>query len=341
MRKKNYFSHIKFYILFIGLYQFISFCHVLSLDIALLTLEGFSGEFSFAQKVRQAGENIGWSVEIYDIQQTGELDDRDYDLVINLIPYEYYHPRCKNYLTIFHPRHHFFDKVGTLAKKYGSYDGYLLTYEPKANDMSFGEGSGLRFMKWYPTVQSREYVQVDPSSLFFICSKWGARGKGKKYLKFQNLLGQQSYTRFYGAEEFGKIYPKAYKGPIPFDGQSVFHTIADAGVCLVLHSRSHLRSGLPSGRIFEAAASSAVIISDANPFVEETFGSSVLYIDVNKKKAKDVFKEIDNQMKWIRANKSLALEKAKRSHEIFMNSYTLEKQLLRLEEFHNSMTQTP
>jgi phosphoglycerol transferase len=107
-----------------------------------------------------------------------------------------------------------------------------------------------------------------------------------------------------------------------------------AGVALVLHSGSHLRSHTITSRIFEAAAASCVIICDEHKFVKDNFGDSVLYIDVTKS-PEEIFKQIDTHMQWILANPEKAIELARRSHKIFVDNFTLEKEVDKIKKFYD------
>lgn len=96
------------------------------------------------------------------------------------------------------------------------------------------------------------------------------------------------------------------------------------GISLVLHNGGHLQNKAPSGRIFEAAAAAAVIISDEHAFVKREFKNSVLYIDHRKF---DLFSQIEKHMQWIKANPEKARAMAEKAHQIFLQKFTLEDQL--------------
>lgn len=298
--------------------------------IALLVKPNYKGELSFAYRIQAACRNIAWKADLIYLKNSQDLHGKDYDFVINFAPGIYEHPKCNNYLAIFHPKHHFFKQPEVLKDKFCSYDGYLLTYEP--------ESFPYPFMLWYPSVQHREYQTVNPLHLFYVCSSWGNRLQNKTFQNFLNLLEQEDYTRFYGKKLFRELYPRSYQGEISFDANSLLDCMARAGVALVLHSTDHNEYSLPSGRIFEAAASSCVIICDQNAFVQEHFGNSILYIDTSET-GSSIFHQIQNHMMWIWENKRDALEKARRAHEIYKSKFLLEDQLLRLEVFHNQISQ--
>lgn len=298
--------------------------------IAVLMRTGYRGEFSFAHRLKAAGQNINWDIDIFDINNC-DLGNASYDFVINLVYGEYKKPKCKNYLAVFHPEHHFFDDNGHLTGFYRLYDGYLITYPFDMFKDPFP------CMSWYPTVHKREFQIVSLKYLFHICPAWGNRLLDSKFKKLLSLLEKQPYVRLYGHPYFREVYPKGYKGEIPYDSDSLYRLASEAGVNLVIHSDEHNRCKLPSGRIFEAAASSTVIISDDNAFVREHFGDSVLYIDTTKS-ARSIFQQVSKHWNWIRGNREKALKKARASYSIYRNKFLLEDQLIRLGEFHDQLT---
>ena len=147
-----------------------------------------------------------------------------------------------------------------------------------------------------------------------------------------SLLDQNDWLQVYGPEERWGFIPHSLKGMLPFDGISIRKAIQEAGIALVLHSSRHLGIGAPSARVFEAAAASAVIISDMHPFIMREFGGSVLYVD-HRKNGEEMFKQIKSHMEWIRLHPEEAKELAYRSHKIFLEKFTLESELLKLSDF--------
>lgn len=305
--------------------------------VAFLIRPDFRGENALAYRLQSASHNLHWEADIIDIAHPEILEQKTYDFVINLCPGFYKHPKCKNYMAIFDPIHHYFSRKGRLERLYRDYDGYLLAYSPDSADKNFNAPNLLPYMKWYPSVQSHEYKKVDPKYLFHLCCIWGNRFEGEKFRRFFGLLDKEPYMRIYGPELLQPYYPQSYQSTIPFDSGTISTIAADAGVTLVLHSSIHNVYGLPSGRIFEAAAASTVIICDENAFVREHFGNSVLYINTDES-AESIYNQVNQHMDWIRLNKEEALEKAKRSHEIYKSHFLLEDQLVRLNEFHEKLS---
>lgn len=305
--------------------------------VALLIRPDFRGEFAFAMRIQAAAKNLNWKVDIINIKHSKLIKNNPYDFVINLVPGHYKRPKCKNYLALFDPINHCFQKNGRLKHRYRHYDGYLLTYTPTKEDINFSNGN-LPYLRWYPTVQYFPYEKVDPSYLFHLCCLWGNRFEDGKFSQFFSLLDREPYTRLYGIELFHALYPNSYQSTISMNCH-IPQVASKAGVSLVLHSSVHNAYGLPSGRIFEAAAASTVIICDENPFVKKHFGNSVLYINTNEN-GESIYHQVHRHMQWIQSHKEEALKKAKDAYEIYQKHFLLEDQLLRLSDFHDSISQS-
>lgn len=306
--------------------------------VALLIRPDYRGEISLAHRIKAACKNLNWEADILEIHHFSQLKEINYDFVINLVPGFHKFRKSKYYLAIFHPLHHYFDSNGSLKKPYNLYDGYLLGYSPGINERNFSS-RGSPSILWYPTVQAKEYKEVTPMHLFYLACIWGNRFEDPKMQQLWNLLDQEPFMRFYGNELIKPFCPQKYCASIPFDQDSICEAATHAGVSLILHSDVHNLHGIPSGRIFEAAAASTVIICDENAFVREHFGDSVLYINTDES-AKSIHKQIKHLMNWIQSNKEEALEKARRAHAIYKNYFLLEDQLLRLAKFHEQLSKT-
>jgi hypothetical protein len=293
-------------------------------SIHIILRTDYRGECEFAKRIQIACQNLGWQAHISDLS---DIDQSDYDWQLTLTPGKKSLSSKNDYLVLFDPVHHFFDSEGNLLEEYHNYAGYLTTYPYTANS--------VYPKRWYPTVQYQRYKKVLPHSLFYFIGSWGNRYEEAKYITLQKELENMPYTHFFGTLFAGEPYPKAFRGPIAYDGQSVLDLISSLGICLVLHSDAHLQHAVPSGRIFEAAAASSVIICDKNPFVMEHFQDSVLYVDQNRS-GLEMFKQIHTYVKWIQKYPDRACKMAKKAHEIFEEKFLLETQLLDFDQFHQS-----
>jgi spore maturation protein CgeB len=146
------------------------------------------------------------------------------------------------------------------------------------------------------------------------------------------MLDQLPYFKVWGRKDyFGSL--KSYQGIFPEEHKYAIGHVQNDGMILVLHSAEHILSSVPSGRIFEAAAASAVIISDRHPFVVREFGDSVLYIDQNAS-VEEMYKQIVQHVEWIHSHPKEAEKLARKSHHIFVDKFTLEKQFDKIIEAH-------
>ena len=121
---------------------------------------------------------------------------------------------------------------------------------------------------------------------------------------------------------------------MPFDDSIYFEAVRNSGIVLVVHSKEHYNSNFPTGRIFEAVASSAIVVSDDMKFVKDHFGDNILYYDPSAS-PEEIFLQIDNHMKWIKANPEKAREMARNANKILQEKFALENILLNIEKMHN------
>lgn len=95
------------------------------------------------------------------------------------------------------------------------------------------------------------------------------------------------------------------------------------GIALILHSDHHLKNKIPSSRIFEAAATGMVVISDENAFLKQEFGNCVYYLDTNKS-SDDIYRQIQGFVEEIKTEVGKASSKASCTYDILKNNYLLE-----------------
>jgi len=194
-------------------------------------------------------------------------------------------------------------------------------------------------MEWYPTTTKTKFQNTGISKLFYCGVNWDKLRSSDSYKRCFQMLDQTGLMDFWGPKNGLDAWGlHSYKGVLPYNGISLINGIKKCGAALLLHSQEHLQHDVISGRIFEAAAAGAVIISDRHKFIEKEFGDTVLYIDIdknNKLSAEEMFKQINNHLTWILDNPDQALEMAQKAHAIFDAKFTLEAQLKRLGDFHN------
>ncbi|RZL43517.1 MAG: glycosyltransferase [Variovorax sp.] len=128
----------------------------------------------------------------------------------------------------------------------------------------------------------------------------------------------------YGPEEGWANHADLYRGTIPFDGISVQETLACHGIALCLHSKPCRNQNIPSSRIFEAAAAGCLLIVDDLPFAKQLFGDSAFYIDGGGNPQETAL-EIKRIVKWANDHPEAAIEKRRRSREVFIQNHALER----------------
>ncbi len=178
---------------------------------------------------------------------------------------------------------------------------------------------------FYPTIPKTELYHSDRKELFYVGVNWDVKRRSSHFTKIFSNLDQKPYFAVYGRKEGWSYIKNSYKGTIPFDADTLIKTMQKSGIALLFHSQLHNKYGVPSKRIFEAAAASNVIISDENPFVKKEFGDCVYYVDTDVKPPK-VSSAIDKIVKEIQANPSMADQKAACVHNIFLKKFALEEQ---------------
>lgn len=172
--------------------------------------------------------------------------------------------------------------------------------------------------------------QIPENPVLFYCGVNWERfisGAESRHSGLFALLDKQEDVNLYGPEHSWDGY-RRYRGSIPFDGTSLINEIHQCGVVLALSSDYHYRAGAATNRIYEACAGGAITISDTNRFIKNHFGDSVLYIAYDKKHPDKMFTQIRMHLDWIKQHPDQAFEKAQKAQQIFLEKFSLEKQLL-------------
>jgi glycosyltransferase involved in cell wall biosynthesis len=224
-------------------------------------------------------------------------------------------------------------------KNIGDYDGYIdagyrygwltkfdlsqYTSQPLAETVL------KPIMEGYPSVYATNFIPLEYKKLFYCGDNSDNLRNSPKYKVIMSELEKKGYFQVFGPPDRWQYLTNAYKGFVASDGVALLKKMQDNGISLILHSKENLRDSIPTGRIFEAAAASTVIISDANKFIKDEFGNCVLYIDV-KKPAYDIVAQIDTHMSWIKSHPEQARAKAKCAHEKFRQKFLLETLLVNI-----------
>lgn len=306
--------------------------------VGLMTSSNYVGDREVAWRIKIAGERLGWSVFL-DQQEGTQLNYHELDWVICMLPdNKISNLPCPNYLMVFHP-FLYLDKRRSFHAFYEKYDGYLLTINDRDTLRNGLKRKNKEFhhIRFYPTVYSTAYQKLTPHDLVVMIPVWGKRVKDPKFKTLYKLLSRSGFAKFYGVNLHPSIEPCNYMGTIPFNGTSVLNTLQKHGIVLILHSKIHNEEAIPSSRIFEAAAASTVIISDENAFIKKHFGDSIFYIDTSGS-GESIFHQIQEHMHAIFQDPEKALQQAEKAHQIFIEKFTMESQLLNLHAMHKRLT---
>jgi len=315
------------------------------------------GEYSYAKYFKHAAEKKGWQVEIvWDRLHGREKEflefDPDFVIFTHMIDYpshmssEIKTHRSRKYIMQPVPLtlqkfDHFIDPTAT--KPLGRFrelinisDGIFISggseigvYKP------FYENSNKPFnaIQLLPLVPFVDNEPAEPKKLAWVGMGWDKFRASERYKKFITLLSDNIPMRIYGGyNSFSYLKPGVYGGYIPA-GMDNIDALRKNGIYLLTQTDLHIKAGIPSARIFEAAAANVVTISDKHPFTMKHFGDSMLYFDQNTS-PEEMYKQVKNHVDWIMANPDKAKEMARRAHKIFLEKFTLEQDLPRIARMH-------
>ncbi|MBW4660791.1 MAG: glycosyltransferase family 2 protein [Drouetiella hepatica Uher 2000/2452] len=293
-------------------------------------------ETELSRRIFLAAVNLGW--EAIEVSASTEIKAFQPDFVIALHNNSPKLSDCPTYGCMWNPPS-FFEGTEKYVQNVLSYDGYLTS--SKAIDrwlhhLLYNTPKVFFTAPFFTSCPQNQYQapQLENPRLAYLGSNWDG-------LRFQHLfegLDDQDYMEVYGNSEGWQHLNHAYRGVIPYDGESVLRMLNQAGVGLCLHREEHRQAALPSMRIFEIVASGAIAICSDHPFIRETFGDSVLYIDPDVGYATQI-EQISSHIQFIKDNLEAALDLSARAHSIFLKTYALEKLLLNLLPHHQTLVE--
>ncbi len=164
---------------------------------------------------------------------------------------------------------------------------------------------------------------------FFYCGiNWDLLcGRKHRFHRILKALDAAGESDFYGPERLkGGVRPwkgfACYRGSVPFDGRTLIHRAADAGLVLAFSSDDHKDSGLMSNRLFEACAAGALIVTDENRWTRRFFGDSVFHVDL-REGDDPVTRRLFEISDWANTHPEEAAEMARASQKIFLERFEL------------------
>lgn len=314
-----------------------------------------SGEIEFLNRFKVAATNIGYNVAV--ISKERHILDENYQVTPQILNDE-----NLKFLLIIH--YEDFKNLDTLTYKalwnppsiplqYDSYPHSVKNIISNDDFLIYDDGGmsdHLRAMvidtprhlegassltASFPATSLKKPELKDPT-LFYCGINWERMvGTEPRHEGLFHQLDELGNVNFYGPSSNWQGY-KSYKGSIPFDGFSLVEEAHKCGVVLALSSDFHYRAGAATNRVYEGCAAGAVIISDTNRFIKKHFGDSILYIDFDKDHPERMFRQIKQHLDWIRCNRDAALELARKAQNIFLERFTLEKQITAIVNNHEN-----
>lgn len=162
-------------------------------------------------------------------------------------------------------------------------------------------------------------------------------GRKGRHSEILSALDSEGLIAIYGPSRIRNVDIWAgfsgYVSSLPFDGRSVVEACASAGIALVLSSDAHRECGIMSNRLFEALSAGAVIIGDDHPFLTRFFEGKFLRVDTSRK-AEEQAEQILQHIRWANNNPEEAFELALSAQQMFLERYTLTRQLRDLYTLH-------
>lgn len=218
----------------------------------------------------------------------------------------------------------FFANDPTLVRNVISYDNHLVagtTISEYLNDLSYGLRRRFDTLPFYPSCYSTTFRPFvgGKRQLAYVGTNWD----GLRYLALMRSLAQRRLARFFGPAESWKHVGDAYAGSVPFNGTSLVEALTGCGIVLCLSRPEHVQYGIPTMRVFEAAASSSIIISDEHPFVREFFGECAYFIDTTRPN-NEIVEQLMRIVSEVNADPAAANERARAGHAIFADRFALE-----------------
>jgi hypothetical protein len=216
-----------------------------------------------------------------------------------------------------------------------SYDGYW-TVSPsvsrfvgalyaKAGKPDLGAFAAISYVR-------TEFVPLDFSRAraAYLGTNWDGQRHGALF----GALAPMGVARFHGKRERWAHLPEAaFGGEVAFDGVAVIDAYRSAGIGLCLNHPDFDAEGIPTSRVFEVPAASALMIAGRNKLIEDAFGDAALYID-SEGAPEAVAGAIRDHVEWVRAHPKRALEMAEASHRVFNERFALEALLANAQEMH-------
>ena len=322
----------------------------------ILTTKG--GEWAQAQHQKKAAESLGWEAKIFYRSMQGhetEFLEFDPDFMIYTLntnkdfSQEITSHRSKKIAQFFYPiinqnayignwiHNDDLEKISNLNLIFSAADAFLITDTKIKIVADYYKKNNRQFyaINCIPNTIKTNYSPAEMNHLTLAGNLYDPFKNGAEFKKTLSLLHQEKILKAYGTKDSYEFILNSYQGHIN-SSEDLLKTLNKNGITLVVHGEWHRVSGIPSARIAEAAAANTLIISDRQPFVVQHYGDNVLYFDTDIDGDK-MFEQIMNHYKWAKANPKQAKEMANRAHQIFLDKFTTEKDLIRIAKMYEKM----
>jgi len=327
--------------------------------IVMMTTHG--AEWTEGKYIQKAAQNLGWELKLYYYSTQGhekEILEFDPDFIITTVGNSNFHisPEIVNHRSnifgLFYwavntdiinsfvrptfgifPEYYFdkdLDPNSSLFDMLNISDGILVSAkEIKIFEEYFEEiKKPFYAIRVVPSVNREQYSFKSPSYISIMGTLKDEKRSGGNFKTLFKKLDDAHILKTYGDQKSYNFIPDSYMGIIS-NQQQLLDEINKNSILLVLHRKNHFNNGIPTNRIMEGAAACALIISDKNPFVIENFGDSVLYFDADQD-GETMYNQIMAHYNWAKANPKEAERLANKSHQIFLDKFTAEGDLIRI-----------
>lgn len=214
-----------------------------------------------------------------------------------------------------------------------NYDAYLDLYtyvNNKENTLLKNQVGDKAILTGYIANNYKPFQSIEPNYALISGSLWGCGRGSIRFFIALHRLANEGLLRAQGNQIFANL-GSAYDGMLQTDNvydaeEELNKSIQKAGIYLMVHNTEHSNDNMPTSRISEAAANSALAISDMHPFIIEHFGNSVLYFDMNQNE-ETIYRTLKKHIEFAKNNPEKALEMKKKAHKIFAEKFSMEVQL--------------
>jgi len=189
-----------------------------------------------------------------------------------------------------------------------------------------------KIIPFYIAYNRTEYEKLKMDKALITGSLWGCNRGALRTKLMLKKLAEEDLLVAIGMRDYFAFLGKAFKGSFEKLGKMpgiLAEKEKEYGISLLIHSQEHMLEGIPTSRLFEAVANGALAISDQHYFIRKNFGDNVLYFDAFDT-TENMYKQIKEHIIWARNNPDLVHEKTKRAHEIFVNNFSMDKQMEKL-----------